>query len=418
MKPLKKNERFTVWACYGGYVTQAVVNNISPLFFALYQRSLGISLGQISLLIGTNFGFQILIDLAAARYADRLGYRRCMVAAHLSAVGGLLAIGLLAPTASHPMGVLLAATLLNAAGGGLLEVLVSPIVEATPSREKDKAMSLLHSFYCWGCVAFIALSTLLLRLMGEERWGWIPCLWALMPLFNGLLFTQVPIGKLAAEDETKPVQRLSRQQIFWLLAAVMICAGAAEQSMSQWASYFAEMALGVSKTLGDLLGPCAFGVLMGAGRAFYGAGGHRLRLEPALISSGMLCVASYLLAVFAPHPLLGLLGCGLCGLSVALMWPGAISLAASACPSGGTAMFALLALAGDLGCFSGPQLVGLVSEAVPELGLRAGLLAAIVFPLGLTVAVGGNLWKKASPLKKFQKRSCKEGAMVPAHSHE
>lgn len=388
MERLSSGYRWTIWACYGGYIVQAVVNNISPLLFVLYQTRLGLSLGSISLLIAANFGFQIITDLLAVRYADRLGYRRCMVLAHLCAAAGLVGIGLLTPLSSRPLLVLLLSTLLNAVGGGLLEVLVSPIVEAVPSKEKDKAMSLLHSFYCWGCVAFILLTTLGLRLAGEENWGLIPCFWALLPLVNGFVFTKVPIGRLVAEGEELPLQKLSSMKMFWLLAAVMVCAGAAEQSMSQWASYFAETALGVDKTMGDLLGPCAFAVLMGGARAFYGASGERLRLVPALMCSGGLCVVSYLLAVFAPHPLIGLLGCALCGLSVALMWPGAISLSAAACPAGGTAMFALLALAGDLGCFTGPQLVGLAAELSPEMGLRAGLLAAVVFPVLLMAVVG------------------------------
>lgn len=382
------NYNHTLYASYLGYVCQAIVNNLAPLLFLTLQRTYGISLGQITLLVTFNFGVQLLVDLASTLFVDRLGYRRCAVIAHVCCALGLAGLAVLPELQPHPYVGLLAAVCLYAVGGGLIEVLISPIVEACPTEKKDAAMSLLHSFYCWGCVLVIALSTAFLALLGSDSWRMLPLLWALVPAANAMLFSRVPVNSLTPEGGGMSVRELLRSGGFWLLALLMVCAGASELSMSQWASAFAEKGLGISKTLGDLAGPCFFAVLMGLARVLYAAFSDRISLLGFMRGSCVLCVASYLLAVFAPHPALALLGCGLCGLSVGILWPGVFSIAAGRMPAGGTALFALLALGGDLGCSSGPTLVGFVSERAGGV-LQAGLLAAILFPL---VLLAGSFW--------------------------
>ena len=388
MTETRWNYNHTLYASYLGYVCQAIVNNLAPLLFLTLQRTYGISLGQITLLVTFNFGVQLLVDLASTLFVDRLGYRRCAVIAHVCCALGLAGLAVLPELLPHPYVGLLAAVCLYAVGGGLIEVLVSPIVEACPTEKKDAAMSLLHSFYCWGCVLVIALSTAFLALLGSDSWRMLPLLWALVPAANAMLFSRVPVNSLTPEGGGMSVRELLRSSGFWLLALLMVCAGASELSMSQWASAFAEKGLGISKTLGDLAGPCFFAVLMGLARVLYAAFSDRISLLGFMRGSCVLCVASYLLAVFAPHPALALLGCGLCGLSVGILWPGVFSIAAGRMPAGGTALFALLALGGDLGCSSGPTLVGFVSERAGGV-LQAGLLAAILFPL---VLLAGSFW--------------------------
>lgn len=382
------NYNHTLYASYLGYVCQAIVNNLAPLLFLTLQRTYGISLGQITLLVTFNFGVQLLVDLASTLFVDRLGYRRCAVIAHVCCALGLAGLAVLPELLPHPYVGLLAAVCLYAVGGGLIEVLISPIVEACPTEKKDAAMSLLHSFYCWGCVLVIALSTAFLALLGSDSWRMLPLLWALVPAANAMLFSRVPVNSLTPEGGGMSVRELLRSSGFWLLALLMVCAGASELSMSQWASAFAEKGLDISKTLGDLAGPCFFAVLMGLARVLYAAFSDRISLLGFMRGSCVLCVASYLLAVFAPHPALALLGCGLCGLSVGILWPGVFSIAAGRMPAGGTALFALLALGGDLGCSSGPTLVGFVSERAGGV-LQAGLLAAILLPL---VLLAGSFW--------------------------
>ena len=381
----KLSYRGTVYACYVGYITQAVVNNFLPLLFVTLQTSYSLSLAQITLLVTANFLTQLLTDLVSAKYVDKIGYRPAVVAAHVLCSLGLLGVGILPGLLPRPYVGLLLSVIVYAVGGGLIEVLISPIVEACPAENKSAAMSLLHSFYCWGSVGVILLSTLFLQLFGKGSWTVLALLWALLPLANALWFTKVPIAHLTEEGEGLPLGKLLTNKLFWIFAALMFAAGACELSMSQWASAFAESGLGVSKTVGDLAGPCLFAVLMGCARVIYAKFGDRLNLLNTQMLSAGLCVVAYLLAALSPNPLLALLGCGLCGLSVGILWPGTISVASRSLPKGGTAMFALLALFGDLGCSGGPTLVGMVSGAFGG-ELKTGLLFAVVFPVFLIAA--------------------------------
>jgi len=377
----KLSYRSTIHSCYLGYVVQAIVNNLPPLLFLTFQKELALPVSQIGLLITINFSTQILVDLLSARYVDRIGYRRCMVIAHLCCTVGLILLGILPRIIGYPG--LVIAMMINAIGGGLLEVLVSPIVQASPSTEKSSAMSMLHSFYCWGSVVVILFSTLLFSLVGSSHWYYLPWFWAFVPMINCVMFSLVPIATLNEKGESLGLRQLFSLPLFWILALMMVCSGASELAMSQWASMFAESGLKVSKTVGDLLGPCCFAFLMGLVRLFFGKKGDKLDLRLFISISSLFCVASYLVTVFSPNPLVALLGCALCGPSVALFWPGTFSLSASLCPRGGTVMFALLAFFGDIGCAFGPAVVSTVANIQGT--LRQGLLYATIFPVLLCI---------------------------------
>ena len=380
----------TIYACYVAYVTQAIINNLGPLLFIVFQKDLGISIEKIGLLITINFGTQIVVDFLGAKYIDLIGYRPAMVIAHVFCTFGLIGMGIFPLIFPSPFSGLVVSYLTFAMGGGLLEVLVSPIVEAAPAGEnKEQAMSLLHSVYCYGHVSVVILTTIGFRIFGIDHWYYLPILWAIVPFLNIFAFTKVPINRLVADHEKLTVKELFSIKIFWVFFLMMLCAGASEQAMSQWSSYFAETGLNVSKTMGDLLGPAAFALTMGFSRTYYGRKGGELNLAKFMTGSSVLCILSYLLAVFAPHPLLSLLGCALCGLSVGIMWPGTISLSAAACRRGGTALFAFLALAGDIGCAAGPAFVSLVAAANNN-EIKAGLLAAILFPAALLLIILRN----------------------------
>jgi len=377
----------TMYACFTGYIVQAIINNFIPLLFLTFESAYHIPLSQITMLITINFGIQLLVDLLSAGFVDRIGYRSSIIIAHIFAATGLLGLVVLPELVGNAYAGLLISVTIYALGGGLIEVLISPIMESCPTKNKEKAMSLLHSFYCWGHVGVVLLSTLFFRIFGIENWKLLTCLWIIVPVINTFVFAGTPIAPLVEEGETgMSMLDLCKNKIFWILMLMMLCAGASEQSVSQWASTFAEKGLGVSKTLGDLAGPMAFAILMGSARAFYGKFGDRIDLDKFMIGSGILCIASYLCISLAPSPFLSLVGCAVCGLSVGIMWPGSFSKASEALKNGGTALFALLALAGDLGCSGGPTLVGAVSSALSD-DLKKGILAAILFPIMLVAGI-------------------------------
>ena len=384
---MKNKYNKTMVACFTGYIVQAIVNNFVPLLFLTFQRSYDIPLSQITALVTFNFGVQLLVDLLSIGFVDKIGYRVSMVIAHIMSAAGLLLLTVL-PEVMPPFAGILISVMVYAIGGGLLEVLVSPVVESCPSDNKEKAMSMLHSFYCWGHVGVVLLSTLFFQAAGIENWKLLAAVWAVVPLVNAFAFTKVPMASLMEEGETGiGIKRLFGMKIFWVLLIMMVCAGASEQAVSQWASTFAEKGLGITKAAGDLAGPMAFAVLMGTARAFYGKYGHRINLDRFMIYSCCLCILSYLGISLLPIPQLSLAACAVCGLSVGIMWPGSFSKAAAAIPKGGTAMFAFLALGGDLGCSGGPTVVGAVSSAFGD-NLKMGVLAGVIFPVLL---LGGIL---------------------------
>lgn len=396
---MKNQYNKTITACFVGYIVQAIVNNFTPLLFLFFQKSYHIPLSQITLLVTFNFGIQLLVDLLSVGFVDKIGYRASMIMAHVLSAAGLILLAVLPDILPVPFAGILIAVMIYAVGGGLLEVLVSPVVEACPSGAaegasstdekhfKEKAMSMLHSFYCWGHAGVVCVSTVFFYAAGIENWKILAVIWALIPIGNAFVFAKVPIAPLIEDGESGlKLKELFRIKVFWVLLVMMICAGASEQAVSQWASTFAERGLGISKTAGDLAGPMAFAVLMGTSRWFYGRYGDRIHLERFMVYSSFLCILSYLGISLFPVPLLSLIACAVCGLSVGIMWPGTFSKASAALPKGGTAMFALLALGGDIGCSGGPTLVGMVSGAWGD-NLKMGVLAGTVFPALLLAGI-------------------------------
>ena len=383
---IRENYNHTLYASYVGYITQAIVNNFAPLLFMTFARQYALTLDRLALITTLNFAVQLLVDLVSARVVDRIGYRICVVVAHVLSAMGLMGLAVLPGLLPDAYAGILVSVVLYAVGGGLIEVLISPIVESCPTERKEAAMSLLHSFYCWGHLAVILLSTLFFALAGIGRWPWLATIWALVPLGNCFYFARVPLYSITGGQEPLSIGKLFGQKVFWLLMLLMVCAGASEQGMSQWASAFAESALRLPKAVGDLAGPSLFALLMGTSRALYGKFSERLPLKKAMIGCAALCAACYLLASLTQSSVLGLIGCAVCGFSVGIFWPGTFSVAAAALPGAGTAMYALMALAGDVGCSGGPTLVGFVANALGG-DLKKGLLAAIIFPALILIGV-------------------------------
>lgn len=381
----KPNYNHTIYACFAGYVTQSIVNNYVPLLFLTFQKEYHIALTSITLLVTLNFVVQLMTDILASKLVDRIGYRASAVAAHVFAAAGLIGLGVL-PEVLPPLAGIVIAVCFYAVGGGMIEVLISPIVEACPTKRKSAVMSMLHSFYCWGSVAVIVISTAFFALFGVEHWRILAAIWAIVPIVNGLCFMRVPIRTLVEKGEETGIGGLFGMPMFRAFLVMIFCAGAGELGMSQWASAFAEEGLGVGKAVGDLAGPCMFAVLMGLTRVFYSKFSEKIDLRKFMLGSTILCALSYLLAALSGSPVFSLLGCALCGLAVGIMWPGTYSLAAGACKRGGTAMFAMFALFGDLGCMTGPTLVGFMADRFGG-DLKKGMLGAMIFPVVMLFAV-------------------------------
>lgn len=385
MTTQKKYQR-TKLACYLGFVTQAITANFVPLLFLTFYKIYGISFADLALIPLTFFLTQLIVDFFCAKFVDKIGYRKSIVISQILSGAGLIMLAFVPDLCPRPFTGILACVIIYAIGSGLIEVLCSPIIEACPFEGKAAMMSLLHSFYCWGAVGTILGSTVFFLLFGTENWRILACIWAAIPLHNIFNFATCPIESIVNEGESMTISQLLKTKVFWIFIVLMVCAGASELSMAQWASAFAESALGVSKTTGDLLGACGFAVFMGLSRIWYGKYGEKVDLSGFMIASGILCLTSYLLAAFAKWPVMGLVGCMLCGFSVGIMWPGSISISSARLPKGGTALFALLALAGDLGGAAGPAIVGKVSNLAGE-NIQAGLLAGICFPVILVLSV-------------------------------
>lgn len=383
---MSKNYKKTLLACYLGFVTQAIAANFAPLLFLKFHKDYGIPLGKIALISGTFFVAQLIVDALCARFADRIGYRKCVIAAELCSAAGLIGLAFLPELLPDPFAGIIISVVVYAVGSGLIEVLGSPIVEACPFEHKEAVMSLLHSFYCWGSVGVILLSTLFFAVWGIDRWKALACIWAVVPLFNIYNFAVCPIEYLTDDGKGMRAGGLLRLPLFWIAVILMVCAGASELSMAQWASAYAESALGLSKAVGDLAGPCMFAITMGVSRTIYGKYGGRVDLMKFMMGSGLLCLLCYLAASLSANPLVGLTGCILCGFSVGIMWPGTISICSKRIPAGGTAMFALLAMAGDLGGAFGPSLVGGITQHAND-NLQRGMLAGCLFPLVLMISL-------------------------------
>lgn len=373
------NYKKTKTACYLGFITQAIAANFAPLLFLKFHRDYGISLGNIALISTVFFFTQLLVDLFCAKFVDKIGYRISIVASEVLSAAGLIALAFLPDLLPNAFAGILISVTVYAIGSGLIEVLVSPIVEACPFENKEATMSLLHSFYCWGSVGTIVISTAFFAIFGMNAWKWLAVIWALLPAINIFNFATCPIVPIVEEGKGMGIRQLAKKPLFWVAIILMVCAGASEISMAQWASAYAEAALGLSKTIGDLLGPCLFAVTMGISRVIYGKYGDKIKLTSFMIGSGALCVACYLMASISSNPVMGLIGCIFCGFSVGIMWPGTISISSKTFPAGGTAMFALLAMAGDLGGSIGPAIVGRVTQFAGD-NIRVGMRVGLIFP--------------------------------------
>ena len=382
---MKPNYKKTLIACYLGFITQAITANFAPLLFLTFHKEYQIPLGKIAFISTIFFFTQLVVDMFCAKFVDRIGYRKSVVMSEVFSAVGLIGLAVIPQLLPNPYIGILICAMIYAMGSGLIEVLVSPIVEACPFENKDSVMSLLHSFYCWGSVGVILISSVFFTGFGIEKWRIMACLWAIIPLYNIYNFMTCPIEHLVEDGEGYGIRKLFSIPIFWLAIILMICAGASEISMAQWASAYVESALGLSKTIGDLVGPCLFAVAMGVCRVFYGKYGEKMDLLKFMIGSGILCLCCYLLSALSTLPMLGLIGCIVCGSSVGIMWPGTISISSAKIPLGGTAMFALLAMAGDLGGSVGPYLVGIVTQNAGD-NLKMGLLAGSIFPVVLIIA--------------------------------
>lgn len=379
--------KITVNACFLAYIVQAIVNNFAPLLFVTFQNEFDIPLSKITVLVTVNFLIQLFVDLVSAKFIDKIGYKPSMIIAHFLCAFGLMGLTFLPGILSNSFVGLLLAVMIYAVGGGLLEVLVSPVVEACPTDNKEKAMSLLHSFYCWGQMGVVLISTLFFSIFNIGNWKILAVLWSVVPIINAFVFMKAPFASLNEEGETgMSILELCKNKLFWILFVMMVCAGASEQGVSQWASAFAEKGLGVSKTVGDLAGPMAFACLMGISRAFYGKFGDKIELDKFMNISAVLCAASYLIISLVPSNAVSLIGCAVCGLSVGIMWPGSFSKASASIKRGGTALFALLALGGDLGCTAGPGLVGFISNRFND-NMKIGFFAGTIFPIVLLIAI-------------------------------
>ena len=400
---MKFNYKTTMYACFTGYIVQAIVNSFVPLLFVTFQKSYNIPLSKITLLITVNFAIQLIIDMLSAGFIDWIGYRASVIIAHICAVMGLGMLTFLPEIfEDHFIGIIIS-VVIYAIGGGLIEVLISPIIEACPTDNKESTMSLLHSFYCWGCTGVVLVSTIFFKIFGIENWKILTLILLIIPVVNIILFAKVPIYSLHEEGECGFTMReLFREKIFWILMLMMLCAGASEQAVSQWASTFAEQGLGVSKALGDLIGPMLFSVLMGISRLIYGRYGERMDLDRFMRYCTILCIISYMCISLIRVPIIELIACGICGFSVGIMWPGTFSKASASIRRGGTVMFAMLALAGDLGCSGGPTLVGMVSSALDN-NLRIGILSGIIFPIILILTL--IIIKKVSVNNRLERES-------------
>lgn len=399
---MKFNYKHTMYACFIGYIVQAIINNFIPLLFLTFQSSYNIPISKITFLVTFNFGLQLIVDFLAAGFIDKIGYKISVIIAHVFAAMGLISLTILPEVFNDPFVGLMLAVMIYAIGGGLIEVLISPIVESCPTDNKESAMSLLHSFYCWGHVGVVLLSTLFFAVFGILNWKYLAIVWAIVPIVNTIFFIKVPVLNLIEDGEGGlSIKNLLSKKLFWIMVILMICAGASEQAVSQWASTFAEKGLGISKTIGDLAGPMLFAIMMGISRLLYGKFGEKIDLQKTMFCSAVLCLVSYLIISLSPWPVLGIIGCSISGFSVGILWPGTFSISASEIKGGGTAMFAFLALAGDLGCSAGPTVVGRVSGMFSD-NLKIGILAASIFPILLIIGIIINQFMKKEEVNNIK----------------
>lgn len=397
-----KNRTFTGTkiACYTGYLVQGIINNIAPLLFVIFSDKFNVTLTQLSLLITINFATQLIVDTLSIKFVDKIGYKPLAIVSQGIAFIGLASLGILPNILSNSYLGIVVSIMLSAIGSGITEVIISPIVESIPGEKKTAEMSLLHSFYCWGQVTVVLLTTIMIRVFGNDLWYVAPVIWSIIPLVNTINFIGVPIKPNLTSEEKTPFFKMLFSKQFLLLIVIMICSGASEIGMSQWSSYFAEAGLKVSKMTGDLLGPCLFAVLMGSGRMIFGFVGEKINLKTALTCSALLCAFCYLGTCFINNSVFSLLTCAITGITVSIMWPATLSLAARLFPKGGGSMYSVLALSGDTGCTLGPWFISFMTikmsiDAASGEALKTGLGFGALFPILMIIAISMlNISKK------------------------
>ena len=384
---MKLSYKSTISAGFVGYATQALTINFPPLLYVAFGKQFNISTSKIASLIAVCFFVQLLVDLLAAKFSDKMNVRVFIIAAHVLTALGMVGLGAF-PYIMPPFIGLMLATVLSSIGSGLVEVLITPIVEAcpTPPKKKSSYMSLLHSFYCWGQAVVILFSTLYFFVIGREYWQILSAIWAIIPISGAILFSIVPLYPLPKDEPDKNGKSYLHNKIFWIICLMMLASGAAEMTMAQWASTFAESGLGITPEVGNLLGPFVFAVLMGSTRVFYAKFSTVISLKKFTLFSSILCIISYLTAALSPFPIISLLACGICGLSVGVLWPGNLSIAAGMVKGGGVSMFALLALLGDMGCMTGPYIAGAVADLFDN-NIRISFAISAVFPILLLISI-------------------------------
>lgn len=375
----KLTYKHTMYACFIGYIVQSIACNFAPLLFVGWNNEFSISMGKITTIVTLTFFVQIIVDIVSAKYVDKIGYKASLMLAHIFSAVGFVCLGTLPYVIKNAFVGIVISVILYSIGSGLLEVLVSPVVDYCPSENKSGAMSLLHSFYCWGTVGVIAVSTLYFTVFGRENWRYLAFFWALFALCNAVFFSQVPIVQPPKEKKDGKIGSLFKSKSFLISILLMICAGAGELAMSQWVSTFAERGLNVSKSVGDLAGPMAFAVLMGTGRVVFSKVSNKVSTKSYLIFSSILCIFSYIIASLSSNSVISLIGCALCGFAVSAMWPATISLTSKQNPNGGTALFAILAVAGDIGCTAGPTVIGTITDTMDG-DIKKGLIFGAIFP--------------------------------------
>ena len=384
-------------ASYVGFVVQAVINNFLPILFIVFQNVYGLSYEKLARIIVFNFATQIIVDMCVPKIISALGYRKCAVMCQGLAALGLMMLGILPNIMENTYFAIIMSVMVYAFGSGLMEVALSPLVEGLPSKNKRGSMAILHSFYCWGQAFTVIVTTALVLGFGFKNWTYVPLVWASIPFFNMFAFLKVPIIEPDKTEKRDGLLNLLRNDKFRLYMIMMLCAGAAEVAMAQWASLFAQNALGVSKVVGDLAGPCAFAVFMGTGRIWYALAAKKVSFKKTIIVMSIGACICYMMVAICNVAAVSLVFCAICGFTVSIAWPGIYSAGAVAFPKASAVMYSVFAMCGDTGCALGPWLIGIIAD---NLGLNIGFAAASIFPIGMILSAVLLLKKDCKSTKK------------------
>ncbi len=379
---MEKSYKSTKSACYIGYIVQAIVNNFLPILFIVFQKKYGLGYEKLGRIILVNFLIQILSDTITPIIVRAIGYRGCAILCHGLCATGLVMLSVLPTVIGDTYVAILLSVIIYAFGSGIIEVIISPMIELIPTKNKAANMAFLHSFYCWGQAFTVVCTTLLVSVFGFLNWNFIPLIWATVPFINMFFFIKVPVIEPKKETEKIKNNKFFISREFICFVVFMLCAGTSEVTMAQWASMFVQQGLGINKVTGDILGPCLFAIAMGIGRVFFGVLSGKFSYRKALVLNNILCFLCYIVVAFCKSPIPCLIACALCGFSVSLSWPGTYSLASARFPNGGTVMFSAFALFGDLGCSLGPWLLGLIADMYD---LQTGFFVCSVFPLVMVI---------------------------------